>query len=233
MQNCGIIAPSLSCTGGHLSCARRVEGGSGSFSSASWKAQPLLSNNTAPLYLYICICEYGNSLQFCELEYLWWSFAALVHRSVMWCQLSLRIQEGSGGHGSVSTCPTQCGTTNGGRGTVHYHSPTNANAEERRKEQRETLDFNKKKREIKDIIIEASFFLRDRTPRLMPEEEVAADTSSALPAGRMWCAGIMLHKRRQTVDITAAFQVLNNVGLSALSCSPKYKKTWLSRVVTS
>lgn len=53
----------------------------------------------------------------------------------------------------------------------------------------------------------------DRMPRLTPEEETAADTSSTLPAGRMWCAGIMLHKRTQNVDITASFPGPEPLGL--------------------
>lgn len=61
-------------------------------------------------------------------SYLLWSYAALGHKSVAWCLLSLRTRGGWGGRGSVSTCLTQCGTTGGGRGTVRSHSLTNANA---------------------------------------------------------------------------------------------------------
>ena len=76
--------------------------------------------------LCVCVC----------VVYLWcWSFAALVHRSVMWCQRSLQTRGGWGGRGSVSTCPTRCGTTSGGRGTARSRSPTNANAG-RRKERK-------------------------------------------------------------------------------------------------
>lgn len=61
-------------------------------------------------------------------SYLWWSYAALGHKSVAWCPRSLQTRGGWGGRGSVSTCPTQCGTTGGGRGTARFRSPTNANA---------------------------------------------------------------------------------------------------------
>lgn len=38
--------------------------------------------------------------------------------------------------GSVSACPTQCGTTSGGRDTARSHSPTNANAEKEKEIER-------------------------------------------------------------------------------------------------
>lgn len=75
---------------------------------------------------------YSHGLKLVCVLYLWWSFAALGHRSVVWCQQSLPTPGGWGGRGSVSTCPTRCGTTGGGRGTARSRSLTNANAERER-----------------------------------------------------------------------------------------------------
>ena len=72
----------------------------------------------------------------------------------------------------------------------------------------------------------------DRVPGLTPEEEAAADTSSTLPAGRMWCAGIMLHKSTQNGDITASFPGTWTTWW-AVSCSgcipkcPENKPEWI------
>ena len=162
-----------------------------------------------------------------SVVYLWWSFAALVHRSVMWCQLSPQTPGGSGGRGSVSTCPTQCGTTGGGRGTARSHSPTSANAVNVLEKEGAGKEREQKKTERKeDFSVRHNYDLKQtgrvrgrdinwqasrcgstetEMPRVTLEEEAAADTSSTLPAGRMWCAGITLHKRTQNIDITASF----------------------------
>lgn len=71
-----------------------------------------------------------------SVSYLWRSFVALEHRSVVWCQQSLQTPGGWGVRGSVSACPTRCGTTSGGRDTVRSHSPTNANAEKEKEIER-------------------------------------------------------------------------------------------------
>lgn len=81
---------------------------------------------------------YSDGLKLVCVLYLWWSFAGLGHRSVAWCQRSLPTPGGWGGRGSVSTCPTRCGTTGGGRGTARSRSRTNANAERERRVKKDT-----------------------------------------------------------------------------------------------
>lgn len=150
------------------------------------------------------------------LEYLPWSFAAPAHMSAKWCQLSRRTQGGLGGRGSVAACPSQCGTTSDGRGTARSHSQTNANAggtrererareskkKQKRCETRRTSESPETRTEV-GTLSEGQFVEEqsDSMPRLTAEEEVAADISSTLPVGRMWCAGIVLHKKTVSMSL--------------------------------
>lgn len=149
-----------------------------------------------------------------SISYLWRSFVALEQRSVVWCQQSLQTPGGWGVRGSVSACPTRCGTTSGGHDTARSHSPTNANAEKEKEIGRWNGDGVKRKRErsswgAENLCKHFCEMSQGRSKvtecRGRHQRKWQQLTLLTLPAGRMWCAGIILHKSSQNIDITASF----------------------------
>lgn len=121
--------------------------------------------------------------------YLRWSFAALARRSVTWCQLSLRIRGGWGGRGSVSTCPTRCGTTSGGRGTGRSHSQTNANADRETGKWQGSREFVNQRNEGE---IESRERKRQKDRELLSETQWTSETDRPRQRSGHYLGGVLL-----------------------------------------